>query len=154
MLAPQWPEGAIFQSLLLQPGLQFLALWASLYQRKQAEHQRCKTIPAIFCFTTVSYKWKNFCSKQPELLYYLFIFLYNTPEHSLKLPPTSTSLMVLFFFFLLGNIVYSVIQFYCLCLGISQNECWWNSQLIRDEQTFRKSWTKEWLFPTSLTSTN
>lgn len=59
-----------------------------------------------------------------------------------------------FFFPLLGNIMYSVIQFYCLCLGISQNECWWNSQLIRDEQTFKKSWTKKWLFPTSLTNTN
>lgn len=48
-------------------------------------------------FTTESYKWKNFCSKQPGLIYYLFIFLYNTSEHNLKLPSKSTSLTALFF---------------------------------------------------------
>lgn len=50
MLAPRWPEGAILQRLLLQPGLQLLALWASLCQTKQAEHESCKIIPAVFCF--------------------------------------------------------------------------------------------------------
>lgn len=59
-------------------------------------------LPAV---TTQSHKWKNFCGKQPRLFYYLFLFLYNTPEHNLKLPLESTRPTVPFF--LLGNTVYS-----------------------------------------------
>lgn len=101
---PQGPEGTIFKTLLWHPGLQLLARQALPSQTKPSFKAAGRYQP-LSLLTTQSHKWKNFCSKQPRLLYYLFIFFCNTPEHNLKLPLASTRLTVPFF--LLGNIVYS-----------------------------------------------
>lgn len=75
--ASQWPEEPIVQTLLLQPGLSLLAFWATLYQTKQARHKKAARLyQSLALSTTERYKWKNFCCKQPGLLFNLFLFLY------------------------------------------------------------------------------
>lgn len=56
--------------------------------------------------TTQSHKWKNFCSKQPRLLYYLFLFFFTIhPSITWNFHWNQQDLQYLFF--LVGNTVYS-----------------------------------------------
>lgn len=74
--------------------------WHSRLHSLEQNQQSIKAVrwyQPLSVLTTQSHKWKNFCSKQPRLLYYLFPLFYNTPEHNLKLPLESTRLTVPFF---------------------------------------------------------
>lgn len=150
-LALQWPGGGkIFQPLLLHPGSQLLALQASLSQTKPAElpddigsfllsphkviNERISVVNSLDCF----------------IIYFYFFTIHLSITWNFHW--NQQDLQYLFFCLVIQCTV--IIQFYCLCLGTSQNECWWNSQLIRDKQSFKKSWTEEELFPTSLTNIN
>lgn len=142
--------GTIFQPLLLHPGSQLLALQASLSQTKPAElpddigpfllsphkviNERISVVNSLDCF----------------IIYFYFFTIHLSITWNFHW--NQQDLQYLFFCLVIQCTV--IIQFYCLCLGTSQNECWWNSQLIRDKQSFKKSWTEEELFPTSLTNIN
>lgn len=144
------PGGTIFQPLLLHPGSQLLALQASLSQTKPAElpddigpfllsphkviNERISVVNSLDCF----------------IIYFYFFTIHLSITWNFHW--NQQDLQYLFFCLVIQCTV--IIQFYCLCLGTSQNECWWNSQLIRDKQSFKKSWTEEELFPTSLTNIN
>lgn len=74
--------------------------WHSRLHSLEQNQQSIKAVrwyQPLSVLTTQNHKWKNFCSKQPRLLYYLFPLFYNTPEHNLKLPLESTRLTVPFF---------------------------------------------------------
>lgn len=155
LLALQWPGGDNISEAAFAPWVTAAGTPGFTLPNKASRASKLRDDISHFLFSPhkVINERISAVNSLGWFIIYFYFFFYNTPEHNLKLPLESTRLTVPFFSCLVIQCTV-IIQFYCFCLGTLQNECWWNSQLIRDKQSFKKSWTEEELFPTSLTNIN